>query len=300
MSDSVFITGANGFIGTHLSRSLQASGMEVFKSSVDILDTVSLGKELGEVRPAVVFHLAAVSHPSVCEQDPVRAEAVNVKGTENLLDAVSAVGGVSRFIFASTAQVYKPLGPEGGELSEESPLEPINFYASTKLRGESLVANFPARPGMEAVVVRIFNHVHKSQSSGTFLGSLYRSLLQVDARGGVVPVGNLDLYRDMGSIADLVGALRAVCVRKEALPDPLTVMNICNGRPRLLRDLAEGLASRMGKSVEFRPDESRMRPGEPKKIVGSHHLATRILGWRPSLVENEDLIEAFLQDSPIL
>ena len=300
MSESVLITGGNGFIGSHLATSLRDAGFGVVRSSADILDRESLISELRLFNPAVVVHLAAISHPNVCDQDRGRAESVNVFGTRNLLEAIELAGSVRRLVFASTAQVYRPLGPDGGVLTEDSPVEPINFYAATKLSAEDLIRHFSAKTGIESVVFRIFNHVHKTQSAQTFLGSVYRSLLAAEDFGTRIPVGNLELWRDLGSIKDLIAAFRVVCATGIPLVERYSLFNLCNGHPRRLGDLALLLAQRMGKDVIFELDKERLRPGEPRTILGSHARATHLLGWTPVVVSNEDLIDSFLADSPIL
>lgn len=288
------ITGAGGFVGAHLARALLASGFEVFSSRADILEGNSLADELRDFKPQILVHLAAISHPATCDQDPARAVAVNVSGTERVLDLAARHAPLERVIFASTAQVYAPQVGAEVLLAEDSPLGPINHYAATKLRAEEVVRDFAQAESVQSVIFRIFNHVHRSQPAQTFLSSLYQSMLVAAQGDRRVRVGNLDLYRDIGSIGDLLRAFVTVAGVEIQGWNSVEILNVCNGRGRLLRGLAHILAEKVGGEFEFVLDPSRLRYGEPYRLVGSHALATKKLGWTPQVASDEELIHAFL------
>jgi nucleoside-diphosphate-sugar epimerase len=290
----VFITGAGGFIGSHLTKAFLSAGYSVFPSQSDILNLTLLRDELRGFNPTTIIHLAAISHPQVCDLDPLKAKAVNVNGTQNLLELAAKLGSLERFVFSSTAQIYAPLRNGESTLTEESEVGPINLYAETKLKGEDLVREFSAATKKNAVVFRIFNHVHRTQPAQTFLSSIYKGMLETQSGNRSVRVGNLDLYRDIGSIRDLLQAFIAVIRAPNGALTQTEAMNICNGKPRLLRNLAELLAMKLGGGFKFEIDPARFRPGEPTTILGSHDLATQKLGWKPLVSSDADLIDEFL------
>ncbi len=296
MAKRVFITGSNGFIGSNLTAYLRGQGHEVFASTQDILQVQNLAGEVRSFRPQCLIHLAAISHAKTCEQDPHLAREVNEVGTSNVLSLAGEVSELEKVIFASTAQVYRPATDREAVLTESSELGPINYYAETKLQGEMLVRQFSEKTQKKSIIFRIFNHVHRSQAAGTyFLASVYQDLLNCP-EGGKVSVGNLDLYRDMGAILDLLRAF-ACAVEAESFGQGLSeVYNICNGEPRLLRDLANELAVRLRKKCDFVVDEKRLRKVDPLTLIGSHQKFKKALGWTPQVKTNSELLDAFLAE----
>ena len=301
----VLVTGAAGFIGSRLLPALQGEGIEVWGSSFDLLDYDAVQRELVSSPWDMLIHLAGVSHVPTAESNPKVAYEVNVTGTALLLEALRAHSPETHFVFASTAQVYA--APEGGERQEGVIFDearrvcPQNVYARTKRAAEVWIEDLSRTVGVSATVLRLFNHTHKSQSPDFFLPYLYAQLLTAKAeRLKEIPIGNLDLYRDMGSVDDLVEALVRLVVlqktRKAREVPSFEVFNICSGTAKSLRRLAEQLALQMGVSVSFRVDPSRVRPGEPRSICGSSELFQEKTGWRPRIQSEEDLIRAFLAD----
>ncbi len=293
MANRVYITGAEGFIGGHLSRHLRLCGFDVVASSQDITQDKSFLADLKKVSPTHLVHLASISHPKSCDENPDLAKSVNVGGTAAVLNAAAAVDSLAEFVFASTAQVYGPIGAPEGVLTEESELGPINFYAETKLQGEELVTQFSKETGKKATIFRIFNHVHHTQPAQTFLSSVYRDL-GLSESGAKIPVGNLDLYRDMGAVSDLIQALSTVIESQNGNREVCEVFNLCNGRPRLLRDLANELATQMKKECLFVLDETRLRKADPIRVVGSYDKFKQSYGWIPKILTDFDLIQSFL------
>ena len=275
---SVFVTGAQGFVG---SRLVAALGARAVPLEGDLLDFAALSRALSARRWDAVVHLAAISHVPTCEKDPATAFRVNVAGTGLLLEAMRRHAPGARIVFSSTAQVYAA-GPS--LFDERSPIGPQNLYARTKWDAELLIAD----AGLPATVLRLFNHTHKSQPPDFFLPHLHRTLLEGRRE---VPVGNLEVARDIGVVQDLVAALVAVLERP-----PDGVFNVSTGAPKKLSRVAAELARRMGVEARFVTDPSRVRPGEAPLIAGSHLRLTEATGWRPDCADEARLVERFLAD----
>ncbi len=296
MAGRVLITGAGGFIGSKLLRALTRQGYEAHERALNLLDAASVEAAVRAEPWDQVVHLAAISHVPTCEKDPELAARTNTGGTALLLEALRQHRPEARLVFASTAQVYAaPSGEElqGGPAWDESrPVTPQNTYARTKRESELLIERAADDWGLKATVLRLFNHTHCSQSAEFFLPHIYADLTQ--AKGGTarIPVGNLDVERDLGAVQDLVAALVAVVGRSSVQGSEL--FNVCNGRPRHLGRLAAQLAERLGVRAKFVTDPSRVRAGEPKRIVGSHARLTASTGWEPRRVADEDFLQAFL------
>lgn len=147
----VLVTGANGLLGQYLTRHLLEKNYEVIATGkgenrhpvpeggrfryyeMDILDEPVVYTVMEKEKPEVVVHAAALTQVDDCEKDPERAEAVNVKGTAQVL--VNAESVAAHFIYISTDFVFDG---ERGMYEEEDELHPVNFYGFTKMQAEAI------------------------------------------------------------------------------------------------------------------------------------------------------------------
>ncbi len=297
MAKKVLITGEGGFIGSQLMNRFASSfELTIFPSEFNLLDHRAVSARVSEIKPDLVLHLAGISLPADCDADPGMAYQVNVAGTAILAEALLKLETKPRLVFASTAQVYRPLSAEdpNGVISEGHPVDPINTYARTKRLAELLLEEFSRTKDLPVTVIRLFNHVHRSQKSGTFLSTMLHAIQSAPKNEAMkIPVGNLELYRDMGAIGDLLSAIASV-IEHSSRAGGFDILNICNGRPRKLSILAQILSKKLNADAEFFLDPSRLRKGEPVTVVGSHAKLTRATGWKPAVVTDEELIDAFL------
>jgi nucleoside-diphosphate-sugar epimerase len=295
----VFLTGASGFVGSGLNRHFEKLGWSVFPFEGDILDTRGLATALKNGDWDVVVHLAAVSAYHICEADSGKTFQTNLAGTANLLEQMLKCKSKAHFIFASTAQVYGSVkGCEEVVLIEESPVRPGNVYSRSKLYAENSIRDFMEIYGGRATILRLFNHSHKSQGGDFFLPHVYNALMQSESMEVRVPVGNVDVRRDIGSVFDLVRAFELV-VKSGANSSEssfVRLFNICSGQSRNLRSLAQTLAGRLGKSIIFEVDAGRVRLDETPSIKGSFELAQRTFDWRPNSQSEDRFIDDFLLD----
>lgn len=296
----VLLTGANGFIGSHLKPRLAESGLQVTgleSPEFDLQDPISITDAVSRHPCDTVIHLAAMSHVGDCKNNPGLARSINVEGTRCLLESVAARNPNCHFIFASSAQVYK--GPQGQEITEgvifdeNREILPQNFYGQTKWDAELPIRAFAESGRVRATILRLFNHTHKTQAPSFFLPDVYRKLQIARETGSQpkIPVGNIQISRDIGSIHDLVNAFMAIMNPSE---DRLRIFNICSGQKRKLSSLISLLAERLEVRAEFVVDSARVRAGEPMAIQGSHARLTEATGWKPTVVTDDDLIRDFL------
>lgn len=307
-SGKIWVTGASGFIGSRLVPYLTQEGYEVAGPHLDLLDASAIADTLRSREWDAVIHLAAVSHVPTSEKEPDKAYRTNVAGTGLLLELMQRHRPSAHLVFTSTAQVYRaPVGGDGApaehRLDENTLVQPQNTYARTKRAGEAMVECFAQAYGMRATVLRLFNHTHRSQSPDFFLPYLYSVLSAAPKEAPVdIPIGNLAVARDFGTIQDLMRAFSSVL--KARLSPQLAAstmsssavefLNVCSGTPKNLGVLARGLAERLGVDARFRTDPARVRPNEPLSIVGSHDRLTRLTGWKPECSSEGALLDAFL------
>lgn len=290
----LLLTGGNGFVGSHLLPILEKNDYEVLDlhaGAVNLNDKSSITKALGATKWNIVIHLAGISSVADCDRDPANARLVNVEYTKMLLEAVARTNPYAHFVFASTAQVYAP----GEKLSETSAIAPINLYAQLKWEAEQAIQSFSEKSDLSATILRFFNHTHKTQPPNAFMPHIYKALMEVKGSAGPqkIPVGNLDLSRDIGSVRDLVQAILGVIQQQTW---DFETFNVCSGHPKNLRTLAELLAAKLEVKPEFVVDPARVRANDPITIAGSHAKLTGATGWSPRVKTESQLIDDFLAD----
>ncbi len=247
---SVLVTGAAGFIGSHLCEALLAQGNEVFavdnlssgkrenlpKDSAkfkfvqgDILDPKALEDVLRSNQVKMVFHFAAEPDVRVGIATPQKMFEENVVGTQRVLEACRKAGGVEMFVFASTSTVY-------GEASvvptpeTYGPLAPVSFYGASKLAGEALVSSYAHSCGFGACIVRFANIIGGRSSHGV----IFDFVKKLRANPGELEIlGDGNQCKSYLHVSDCVGAITVaaqaaggVCVFNVGSDDKVKVVEI--------------------------------------------------------------------------
>lgn len=301
------VTGASGFIGSHLTEFLLGQGFTVYALnkkmgrflvnlpgdfhfvSCNILDRDRIADSVARIRPDYVFHLAAQSLPKVSWEDPETTFQINVFGTLYLLDAIRAAGiNPSIEIFCSSGQYA--ISKDGKPISEDFPLEPYNPYALSKIAQDQLSFLYWKVYQMRIVRVRPF-FIIGPRKIGDVSSDFARGVVAIE-RGLAkkLKVGNLDAVRDFLDIQDAVRAIDLIA--NQGVPGE--IYNICAGTGHRVGEIVEEL-KRLSKSViETESDPSLLRRlDEPIKIGDNRKLSD--LGWSPSIPFQESL--AIILDS---
>ncbi len=284
----IFITGGNGFVGNHLVSRLQKLNHHVVALKGQLEDWVNLKAQLCENQWDVIIHLAGISSPAKCESDPYLAYNANVLGTSLLLEAfkqsTKSVNNFDKtqFIFASTAQIYT-IPDDGSAISETQPIKIRNVYGETKLESELILESFSKRNNLKSTVLRLFNHSHISQSTDFFLPSIYHQIKNLNESEKNIFVGDLNIYRDIGTVPDLVNAFVSI-VENLKQNSNFEIYNVCSGKNIKLEDLALMASKKLNREdVQFVVDKSRLREGDPKVVLGSFNKLKLATGWEPQV-----------------
>jgi len=211
-----------------------------------VTDAVLVRAVVADVRPAVVFHLAAIHFIPYCVAHPSETLLVNVVGTQLLLDALAAVPD-ARLVFASTADVY---APSDRPHREDDPVATTNVYGASKRFCEDLFAVARRQdPSRRIVAARFFNVFGPGETNPHVLPDILGAL-----RGGsVLRLGDLEPRRDYVHVRDVAEAL----VRLAAYDGPEAVFNVGTGIGTSVRDLVDTLSEVLG----GRSASSRTRRG---------------------------------------
>jgi nucleoside-diphosphate-sugar epimerase len=281
---SVLLTGAAGFVGSHLSDRLIHDGARVLAvdnfafsrpdwsdgkappgltwKKLDIRNAEEVRGAFEQAKPDVVFHLAAVANPRTCKQDFPTAFDVNIVGTQNLFRFAPAE---ARFLFMSSAAVYGP--PEYLPIDEAHPRRGSDPYSVTKIVGEDLATSYAKNYGRNVVIVRNFNSFGVGQTGDYIVPQLVRQAI-TDKK---IELWDPSTVRDLMYIEDTVDALTAVA----ASPDR-SIVNVGSGRGLAVGELAKLIAERVGPGVEI-VDLHKKVIGSPALVANNERL--RALGW---------------------
>jgi len=294
------VTGASGFIGSHLVELLVAQGQIVYALrrrvndvtpsgngltflTCDILDREGLFKLVADIRPDTVFHLAAQSSPKVSWEDPEKTFRTNVFGTLYLLDAIRATDVRPVIEVVGSSSEYAPT-PNGEPIREEDPLEPSSPYALSKITQDKLCVLHVKAYGMHIVRVRPF-FIIGPRKTGDVTSDLARGIVAIEqGLKTTLKLGNLASVRDFLGIGDALSAFQLIAERGK----PGEVYNVCSGSGYEVSEILRRLVALAQKPIATEQDESLLRPlDEPVKIGDNEKL--RKLGWKQAQPVDETL-----------
>lgn len=297
----VLVTGATGFIGSHLCLRLLDLGMEVhglddlsrgslkrakiLKNSgmslhkADVRDWATVHEVLHEVKPDAVIHLAALISVEESIRMPELYMEVNAEGTRNIVRAASNVGS-GRLIYASSAAVYG--NPIRLPIAEDHPTSPLSPYGLSKLMGERYVTSeFIGRE--KPVILRIFN-VYGPGQNPEYAGVITKFMERLSQGDPPIIFGDGEQTRDFIHVDDVVEAF----IRSLDTPlNETAVLNVGSGRPFKIIELARMMIRLYGLNVE--PIHVPPRPGDVRGSYADISLAKRLLGWNPKISLEEGL-----------
>jgi GDP-4-dehydro-6-deoxy-D-mannose reductase len=264
------------------------------RAELDVTDASAVKGWVGEAKPDIVIHLAAVTTVNASVADPGLARRVILDGTRNLLVALQSRAPRAHMLFVSSGEVYGESLNAAGPVREAAPLQPVHPYAVSKAAAESLVREAEAA-GLSTTIARPFNHTGPGQSEAFVAPSFAAQIARIEAglEAPLIEVGDLDDERDFLDVADVVAAYRLLLERR-AEPAARSVFNVCSGEAVRIGDLLDRLLSMARLKIEIRVNVERLRRSPMRRIVGDPSRL-RSLGWAPSRSLNETL-GAILED----
>lgn len=283
------VTGAGGFVGTHLVARLRSDGHEVFGTSLaggedllscDVRDAAAVAAAVRLSAPERVVHLAAQSSAARSWKEPALTYEVNVTGTHHLLEAVRRQVPGARVLVACTSDQYGAVAPTECPIEEQAPLRPLSPYAASKVAAECVARMFWHAFALEVVITRAFMHVGPGQPATFATADWARQIALAESgqKEPVLEVGNLDLAREYGDVRDVVAAYVAALECGE----PGEPYNVATGDARPLREVVTILTRLARLPLEVRVDAARIRPADPPLLEGSAAKLSRLTGWSPT------------------
>jgi dTDP-glucose 4,6-dehydratase len=301
----VLVTGAGGFIGSHLVEELVRQGSDVrafvrYNSRGDggllgdldgkfLRDVEVIAGDLRDedaVRKAVngcqlVFHLGALISIPYSYYHPVEVTSTNITGTLNVLQACRDLG-VERIIHTSTSEVYGTarITP----INEEHPLQGQSPYSASKIGADKLVESYFCAFSLPVIIVRPFNTFGPRQSARAVIPTIITQALVQD----VIKLGNLNTTRDFTYVTDTVSGFIQAAVSDDGLGE---TFNLGTGREIRIGDLAQKVVEFIGRKVKIDIDGERLRPekSEVLQLISDNKKARNVLKWTPRVSLEEGL-----------
>jgi dTDP-glucose 4,6-dehydratase len=308
----ILITGADGFIGSHLTEELIRRGYKtrsfVFYNSfnswgwLDYADPKikkSLDIFAGDIRDPhgvktamkgcdAILHLAALIAIPYSYHSPDTYIDTNVKGTLNLLRAARELK-LKKFVHTSTSEVYGTA--QFVPITEDHPLQAQSPYSASKIGADQIALSFYRSFGTPVTVLRPFNTFGPRQSARAIIPTI---ITQVAMGKKKLKLGSLHPTRDFNYIKDTVNGFIA------ALEAPKTegeTINIGSNRETSVKEIAELISQLMGQEIEIGLDGKRIRPkaSEVDRLWASNTKAKKILNWQPTYGSQNGLKRALLE-----
>jgi NAD dependent epimerase/dehydratase len=299
----VFVTGAAGFIGSHLCDALVDRGARVtalvkYSSSGHTSnlqfcsDRSRIAVAYGNIEDAqlleritrnqeVIFHLAALIGIPYSYTAASSYVSTNIGGTFNVLHA-GGVNKVRKIVVTSSSECYGTA--RYAPIDEQHPLQAQSPYAATKIAADKLAESFHLSFGLPVATIRPFNTYGPRQSARAVIPTIVAQALA----GTPVKIGSLAPLRDFSYVADTVSGFLRVAEAHQSVGE---VINIGSGREVSIGDVVDQVRRIVNRDFVVQTDDARVRPeqSEVMRLLCDNGKAAALLGWRPAVTLEEGL-----------
>lgn len=300
----ILVTGAGGFIGSHLVEKLVESGAVVRafvhyrgNGSWGWLDQSPHKKEVevvaGDVSDRdhiavamkgvdVVFHLAALIGIPYSYHAPSSYVRTNIEGSLNILLAARDIG-VERVVHTSTSEVYGTA--RYVPINEEHPLQGQSPYSASKIGADKIAESFHLSFGLPVVTIRPFNAFGPRQSARAVIPTIISQCMA----GETIRLGSMTPTRDFNYVSNTVDAFMRCAEASSAIG---RTINIGSGKEISIGDLVTRIGKLLGREIKVETEQVRSRPpeSEVERLLADNTLARSILKWEPAVSLDEGLI----------
>ncbi len=307
MKKKILVTGADGFIGSHLTEALVRAGHDVrafvlynsFNSwgwldncAADVKDQFEVFA--GDVRDPygvraamkdcdAVLHLAALIAIPYSYHSPDTYVDTNIKGTLNIVQAARDLG-VRRVVQTSTSEVYGTA--RFVPITEDHPLQGQSPYSASKIGADQIAMSFHAAFGTPVTLLRPFNTYGPRQSARAVIPTI---ITQIAAGQRRIKLGAVHPTRDFSHVSDTVAGFIAALASERAVGE---VINLGSNFEISIGDTALAIAQAMGVEITIETDDVRLRPekSEVERLWAANDKARELLGWQPAYAGHEGLV----------
>ena len=296
MTKIALVTGAEGFIGSHMARFLQAKGWEVIGlhlqdapaslpklpnlrfAQCDLRNGQRVSQVVEEYQPTHIFHLGAQSLPTLSWSNPVQTFESNIMGSLYLFEAVRHLKRHPVVVSACSSAEYGHVPASAIPVTEDQPLHPLHPYGISKVCLDLLAREYFLDYKIPAVNLRLFNTTGPGKTSDApsdFVRQLIR--IKKGQQQPVIEVGNLKPRRAFLDVNDTVRGFYLAALKGK----PGEAYNLCATATHEIGDLLRTAIRLSGVKAEVRPVRRLMRPSDERIIFGSTRKIRKDTGWKP-------------------
>lgn len=289
----VLVTGAAGFVGSHLVRTLLERGHEVVGMGVeeavlqggtayiqaDLTRPEQVDPIMADVKPEAVIHLAGISSVRLSWDAPALTMQVNCLGTLYLLEAIRKAGLNPVILNVGSSEEYGLAAAATPPVTEEGALQPVNPYGTSKVAQGQLALQYARRHSMRVIHARPFNHTGPGQPAGMVIPDWAKQIAEAEVgrREPLMRVGNLDVRRDFLHVQDVVEAYLLLLERGV----PGEVYNVASGHAYDLEEILETFLGQARAVIDWEVNPALLRPADVPLMWGDSSKL-RGLGWAPA------------------
>lgn len=294
----VLVTGATGFVGTHLVEALVAEGKfnvhgTVFGTDnlgqlaanqahgLNLLDREAVLTLMGRLNPDWIFHLAALASPAASFEDPRQTVTNNIEAQINILDAAKTLSRQPRILIVGSAEEYGQVRPEELPINEQVSLRPKSPYAVSKIAQDFLGLQYFLAYGLPIVRVRPFNHLGEYQTESFVLPAFAKQVAEIEVglRDPILQVGRISVKRDFTDVKDMVGAY--ILALRQGIPGE--VYNLGSGRAVAIEELLKMLLAETRVKIRINQNKNKFRPGEILELRCDAGKFRSLTGWEAKI-----------------
>lgn len=304
----ILITGSTGFVAPHLARYIHnlnedheifgtvlnrsdLSKLPNFVTPVEceLKDAGNVNDVVAEIKPDIIFHLAAQSFVYTSWKSPAETLMNNILGELNILEAVRGFVPNCIVHIAGSSEEYG--NPETTPIYEAAELNPLSPYGVSKVTQEKLAYQYFKSYGVKTVLTRAFNHTGPGRDPRFAEATFAQQIANPETKE--IMVGNLTAVRDYTDVRDMVRAYW-LAVNAGVYGEPF---NICSGVGTKMSEILDALVQISGREdLNIRQDPNRMRPSDLQILVGNCDKFKKLTGWQPEIklgTTLKDIYESF-------
>lgn len=305
------ITGLTGFAGSHLAEwilqkqpDVEIYGTYRIRSRMDnikgiinrirlveceLKDPHSVNEMIKQVKPDIIFHLAAQSFVPTSWNSPAESLLVNQIGQVNLFEAVRKYDLDPVIQVACSSEEYGQVFPDEVPITEENPIRPLSPYAVSKVGQDYLGYQYYKSYGLKVIRTRTFNHTGPRRGESFVTSNFAKQIAEIEQgiKSPVLYVGNLKAKRDFTDVRDVVRAYW-LAVEKGVSGE---VYNIASGVTYTIEEMLTKLLAMSQTPIEIQHDPERMRPSDVEILLGNYDKFHQQTGWKPEIPFEQTLLD---------
>lgn len=297
------ITGATGFVGTHLVQYLERTqpnirivgttltlatdSAQTRYANCELRDQTAVSALLDQTRPDVIVHLAGQASIDQSFKDPWGTFQSNIQPLIYLMDTCVRLGLSPRTLVITSADIYGRVLPDELPVYENAAMRPANPYSVSKVTQDLLAQQYFMNYNLPIIRARPFNHIGIGQSEAFVVTAFAMQIARIEAglQAPQIHVGNLQSSRDFTDVRDIVQAYVLLAERGTAGE----AYNVASGQSIRIDTILTRLLALCPLSIEVVTDTARLRPGDTSAVRASCDKLEAATGWKPTILLEQTL-----------